>query len=128
MGQIAQKIVGSQAQGSLPSVTVTNPIEHNNMSVVIIKNGKTTKSPEDKSFEENHIFEVDLEITGHQKSPEEIATPKVVKKEKQKEPKHVIRLKYPPRPKKKDQHEENYENFLEMFKKLEINIPFSEAL
>ncbi|XP_050909138.1 uncharacterized protein LOC127122907 [Lathyrus oleraceus] len=49
-------------------------------------------------------------------------------KENEKVVKPIIKLPYPPRQKKKDQHEKNFEKFLEMFKKLEINIPFSKAL
>lgn len=52
----------------------------------------------------------------------------MVEKEKSKEPKPTIKLSYPDRNKKKDQHENNFEKLLEMFKKLEINIQFSEAL
>lgn len=52
----------------------------------------------------------------------------MVEKEKPKESKPTIKLSYPNRNKKKDQHEKNFEKFLEMFKKLEINILFSEAL
>lgn len=46
MGQIAHQIAGAQAQGSLPSSTVTSPIKHNNVSDVTLRNGKSTKSPE----------------------------------------------------------------------------------
>lgn len=49
-------------------------------------------------------------------------------KEKEKVAKPIIKLPYPPRQKKKDQPDKNFEKFLEMFKKLEINIPFSKAL
>lgn len=124
MSQIIQQIPGSQAQGSLPSVTVTNPREQHNVSDVITRSGKTTESPEDKSVEEEPLLEVDLEIKDNQKSLEPEVTSKVVEKEKQKEPKPVIRIPYPQRQKKKDQHENNFEMFLEIFKKLEINIPF----
>lgn len=52
----------------------------------------------------------------------------MVEKEKPKEPKPTIKLPYLNRNKKMDQHEKNFEKFLEMFKNLEINIPFSEEL
>lgn len=52
----------------------------------------------------------------------------MVEKDKPKDPKTTIKLPYPLRLKKKDQYEKNFKKFLEMFKKLEINIPFSEAL
>lgn len=60
MGQITQQIVGTQAQGSLPSVTVTNPREHNNVSPMMLRNCKSTESPEEKSGEEDHLLKVDL--------------------------------------------------------------------
>ncbi|XP_050877007.1 uncharacterized protein LOC127080748 [Lathyrus oleraceus] len=57
MRQIAQQITGSQAHGSLPSAIVTNPKEHNNVSVMMTRTGKSTKSPEDKLGEEYHFLE-----------------------------------------------------------------------
>ncbi|XP_050889468.1 uncharacterized protein LOC127094716 [Lathyrus oleraceus] len=48
-------------------------------------------------------------------------------KEKVSESKSVVKLPFPTRNKKKEQHEKNFEKFLEMFKKLEINILFLEA-
>jgi hypothetical protein len=72
------------------------------------------------------LIEVDLEIKETNNKDEEAIRPPV--KEKEKVPKPVIKLPYPLRQKKKNQHEKNFEKFLEMFKKLEINIPFSEAL
>ncbi|XP_050878530.1 uncharacterized protein LOC127082338 [Lathyrus oleraceus] len=44
------------------------------------------------------------------------------------EPKPVVKLPFPTRNKKKGQHEKNFEKFLELFKKLDINIPLLEAL
>ena len=54
--------------------------------------------------------------------------PKPVVKEKVSESNSVVKLPFPTRNKKKEQHEKNFKKFLEMFKKLEINIPFLEAL
>lgn len=39
IGQIAQQLAGSQALGSLPSATMTNLREHNNVSVVVTRSG-----------------------------------------------------------------------------------------
>ncbi|XP_050896393.1 uncharacterized protein LOC127103158 [Lathyrus oleraceus] len=44
------------------------------------------------------------------------------------EPKPVVKLPFPTRNKKKGQHKKNFEKFLELFKKLEINIPLLEEL
>ncbi|XP_050894273.1 uncharacterized protein LOC127101006 [Lathyrus oleraceus] len=76
-------------------------------------------------MEKDGLLEVDLEIEETKDQDEEVVLPSV--KEKEKVPKPVIKLPYPPRQKKKDQHEKKFERFLEMFKKLEINIPFSEC-
>lgn len=54
--------------------------------------------------------------------------PKNPTKEKNKnETKLVIKIPCPQMMKKKDQNEHFFEKFLEMFKKLEINIPFFEV-
>ncbi|XP_050915014.1 uncharacterized protein LOC127129961 [Lathyrus oleraceus] len=108
MGQIAQQLVGSQAPGTQPSGTMINPREHNNV-------------------EEDELLEVDLEIRDHEKNEEEVVVLPVVEKEKQKDHKPTIRLPYSQRTKKK-KNEKNFEKFLEMFKKLEINIPFSKGM
>lgn len=44
MSQIAQQIVGTQAPGSLPSATVINPREHNDVSA-IMTSGKKIRIP-----------------------------------------------------------------------------------
>ncbi|XP_050888954.1 uncharacterized protein LOC127094132 [Lathyrus oleraceus] len=108
MGQIAQQLASSsQAHGALPSTTVTNPREHNN---------------------EDQLIEVDLEIKENEAVREELVAPKLVVKETVTEPKLVVKIPFPTRNKKKGQHEKNFEKFLELFKKLEINIPLLEAL
>ena len=124
MGQIAQQLASnSQAPRTLPSGMVTNPREHNTVNVVTTRSGKST---EENDIEKDGLIEVDLEIKETKVQDEEAIPPPV--KEKEKVPKPIIELPYPPRQKNKNQHEKNFEKFLEMFKKLEINIPFSEAL
>lgn len=50
MDHIAQQLASnSQAPGTLPSGTVTNPREHNNVNVVVIRSGKSTEEPEKNS-------------------------------------------------------------------------------
>ncbi|XP_050909251.1 uncharacterized protein LOC127123027 [Lathyrus oleraceus] len=124
MGQIAQQLaLNSQAPGTLPSGMVTNPREHNTVNAVTTRSGKAT---EENDIEKDGLKEVDLEIKETKVQDEEAIPPPV--KEKEKVPKPIIKLPYPPRQKKKNQHKKKFEKFLEMFKKLEINIPFSEAL
>ncbi|XP_050909900.1 uncharacterized protein LOC127123743 [Lathyrus oleraceus] len=124
MGQIAQQLASnSQAPSTLPSGTVKNQREHHIVNTIVTRSGKST---EENSMEKDGLLEVDLEIKETKDQDEEVILPPV--KEKEKIPKPVIKLPYPPRQKKKDHHEKFFERFLEMFKKVEINIPFSEAL
>ncbi|XP_050888992.1 uncharacterized protein LOC127094175 [Lathyrus oleraceus] len=127
MGQITQKLASnSQALGTLPSGTTTNPCEHNNIYDMVTRSCKSTEKPEENIAEEDWLLEVELEIKELKKTKEDVMIMPI--KEKEKVVKPIIKLPYPPRQRKKDQHEKNFEKFLEMFKKLEINIPFSEAL
>ncbi|XP_050914718.1 uncharacterized protein LOC127129608 [Lathyrus oleraceus] len=129
MGQIAQQLASStQAQGALPSATVTNPREHNNVSAVTTRSGKSDEVVEEGDEEEDQLIEVDLEINENEVVREEVVAPKPVVKETVIEPKPVVKLPFPTRNKKKGQHEKNFEKFLELFKKLEINISLLEAL
>ncbi|XP_050919238.1 uncharacterized protein LOC127136758 [Lathyrus oleraceus] len=107
---------------------MTNPCEHSNVNSVVTRSGKSTKKPEEKIAEEDGLLEVELEIKEPKKTKEDVVIMPIVEKEKEKTVKPIIKLPYPPRQKKKDQHEKNFEKFLEMFKKLDINIQFSEAL
>ncbi|XP_058762884.1 uncharacterized protein LOC131636270 [Vicia villosa] len=77
---------------------------------------------------EEPLLEVDLEIKENEVEAEDLVVSEHVTKEKEVEPKPTIKLPFPKRNKKKGQHEKNFEKFLEMFKKLELNIPFLEAL
>ncbi|XP_050895825.1 uncharacterized protein LOC127102501 [Lathyrus oleraceus] len=92
MGQIAQQLASnSQAPGTLPSSTVTNLQEHNNVNTVVTRSGKST---EENSVEEDGFLEVDLEIKETKDPDEEVVLPPV--NEKEKVPKPVIKLPYPP--------------------------------
>ncbi|XP_050896704.1 uncharacterized protein LOC127103496 [Lathyrus oleraceus] len=129
MGQIAQHLASSsQAQVALPSATVTNPREHNNVSVVTTRSSKYHEVLEETIEDEDQLIEVDLEIKENEAVKEELVAPKQMVKEKVNEPNPVTKLPFPTRNKKKGQHEKNFEKFLELFKKLEINIPLLEAL
>ncbi|XP_058747230.1 uncharacterized protein LOC131620247 [Vicia villosa] len=126
--QIAQQITSSQAPGALPSATVTNPREHNNVSAVTTRSGKASEVLEKKVEEEDTLLEVDLEILENKTPPTEEVILKPAVKEKPTEQKPIIKLPFPQRNKKQKQDEKNFQKFVEMFRKLEINIPFSEAL
>ncbi|XP_050919594.1 uncharacterized protein LOC127137152 [Lathyrus oleraceus] len=128
MSQIAQQLAGSQTPGALPSATVTNPREHNNVSVVTTRSSKAKEVPKKDVKQEDQFLEVDLEIKENEVVSEKVTVSEPVAKEKVSESKPVVKLPFPTRNKKKEKHEKNFEKFLEMFKKLEINIPFLEAL
>ncbi|XP_050889971.1 uncharacterized protein LOC127095305 [Lathyrus oleraceus] len=108
--------------------TITNPREHNNVSAVTTRSGKAKEVPEKDDEQEDQLLEVDLEIKENEVVSEEVTVHEPVAKEKVSESKPVVKLPFPTRNKKKEKHEKNFEKFLEMLKKLEINIPFLEAL
>ncbi|XP_050909393.1 uncharacterized protein LOC127123188 [Lathyrus oleraceus] len=89
MGQIAQQITGSRAQGSLPSETVQNPRSHENVNVVTTRSQKGFKDEEERATKGDHVME---------------------------------------RVTKKDPRETNLEKFITVFKKIDNNMPFFEAL
>ncbi|XP_050909161.1 uncharacterized protein LOC127122932 [Lathyrus oleraceus] len=126
-GTAPQYASSSQAQGALPSATVINPREHNNVSAVTTRNGKSDEVVEEVDEEEDQLIEVDLDIKENEVVREKVVAPKPVVKETVVEPKPVVKLPFPTRNKKKGQHEKNFETFFELFKKLEINIPLLEA-
>lgn len=98
MGQIPQQLdSSSQAQGALPSATVTNPREHNNVSVATTRTGKSEEVDEER----DQLIDVDLEIKENEVVREEVATPKPVVKETSIEPKPVVKLPFPTRNNKK---------------------------
>ncbi|XP_058741312.1 uncharacterized protein LOC131613680 [Vicia villosa] len=127
---IAQQLANTQQPGALPSATVTNPKDHNNVSAIVTRSGKGKGVVENNDEEEEPLLEVDLEIRENEVEAEEVVVMKPTPKEKvvEQKQKPAVKLPFPIRNKKKEQHEKNFEKFLEMFKKLEINIPFLEAL
>lgn len=79
-------------------------------------------------MEDDELLEVDLEIRDHEKKQEEVVVLPIVEEDKQKDPKPTIKLLYPQRTNNNKKNEKIFEKFLEMFKKLEINILFVKAL
>ncbi|XP_050876307.1 uncharacterized protein LOC127080012 [Lathyrus oleraceus] len=176
MGQIAQQLASSsQAQGTLPSATVTNPREHNNVNSVTTREilvsdmrcrrdggdlGKRTTvgvvtnnaggfgaatsgrpglvgnnlkdslfppffgaeedSEEDREADQFSMLNEPFGQYGVQPPNKEIQL--LAEKIR------ALESHATPGNKKKGQHEKNFEKFLELFKKLEINIPLLEAL
>ncbi|XP_058745864.1 mediator of RNA polymerase II transcription subunit 15-like [Vicia villosa] len=128
MSQIAQQMANPQQSGALPSATVSNPKDHTNVSAISTRSGKAKEVVEENAEEEEPLLEVDVEIKENEVEAEDVVVSEPVTKGKIIEPKPAVKLPFPTRNKKKGQHEKNFEKFLEMFKKLELNIPFLEAL
>ncbi|XP_058771913.1 uncharacterized protein LOC131645257 [Vicia villosa] len=129
MSQIAQQLANAQPQGALPSGTITNPREHQNVNVISTRSLRRSKPEEKNETEYDDIIEVDLEVRENKKVLEEVIQPvKPTEEKREKELTPLIKLSYPSRVAKKDQKEQDFENFATYFKKLESNIPFFDAL
>ncbi|XP_058764719.1 uncharacterized protein LOC131638164 [Vicia villosa] len=72
MSQIAQQFANSQPQGALPSATVTNPREHQNVNVISTRSLRRSKPEEKNETEYDDVIEVDLEVRENKKVPEEL--------------------------------------------------------
>src|SRR4051812_17088077 len=128
MSQITQHLT-PQAQGTLPSSTVANPKNQEKINVVTTRSQKAPEPEEEEEIDDNLVIEVDLEIRENPKEPEGVISPvKPLEEKNKKETKPVVKLPFPSRVAKKDSKEKDFEKFAAMFKKLEINLPFFEAL
>ncbi|KAG9450684.1 hypothetical protein H6P81_010649 [Aristolochia fimbriata] len=128
MGQLANAISGKN-QGTLPSNSETNPREQ--IKAITLRSGKV--------LEEQQHTQVEEDSTNQQqdKEREELSQEREVSKQKKQKGKasknlsnddiNVDTLSYPTRA-KKDKLEDKFSKFIDIFKKLEINIPFVEAL
>ena len=117
IGQLAN-LVADRAQGSLPSNTERNPREH--VKAVTLRSGKTFQDVEMKEKEQVDEEEP-MKAKEHDKQPDPPSQqkPEVVP--------YKPRIPYPRRL-QQEKMEKQYGKFLEIFKKLHINIPFAEAL
>src|SRR3954463_2651923 len=128
VGQIAQHLT-LQAQGTLPSSTVANPKNQEKINVVTTRTQKAPEPEEEEEIDDNLVIEVDLEVRENPKEPEVVISPvKPLEEKNKKETTLVVKLPFPSRVAKKDSEEKDFEKFAAMFKKLEINLPFFEAL
>src|SRR4051812_32558884 len=102
VGQIAQHLT-LQAQCTLPSSTVKNPKNQENINAVTTRSHKILESEEKKEIDDNLVIEVDLEIRENVKEPEVLALPdKPIEEKNKNEAKSVIKLPFPSRVAKKD--------------------------
>ncbi|XP_058774457.1 uncharacterized protein LOC131648745 [Vicia villosa] len=56
MSQIAQQLASPQQPGALPSATVTNPKDHNNVSAIVTRSGKAKEVVEESAEEEEPLL------------------------------------------------------------------------
>ncbi|KAG9450395.1 hypothetical protein H6P81_010360 [Aristolochia fimbriata] len=128
MGQLANAISGRN-QGTLPSNSETNPREQ--IKAITLRSGKV--------LEEQKQTQVEEDTTNQQqdKEREELSQEREVSKQQKQKGKaskslsndyiNVDTLPYSARA-KKDKLEDKFSKFIDIFKKLEINIPFVKAL
>lgn len=80
---------------SISCTTITNPIDHINVSVVTTRNKKVDEDEEEKTTDDEPVIEVDLEVKENKVEPEKIMYPQKTSEEKKKiGTKLVIRLYY----------------------------------
>ncbi|KAG9450627.1 hypothetical protein H6P81_010592 [Aristolochia fimbriata] len=128
VGQLANVISGRN-QGTVPSNSETNPKEH--IKAITLRSGKVLEEKKQPQVEEDKPNQQqDKEREEHDEGKE------VSQQHKQKGKSsislsnaeiNVDTLPYPERA-KKDKLEDKFSKFIDIFKKLEINIPFVEAL
>ena len=122
MGQIAN-LLSSRPQGSLPSNTETYPKEQ--MNAITLRNGRQLEDPpkEVKEVGEDNIEQIkDTTRTSETASAE-------IPQSQQSAP---VKAYIPPIPfpqrLRKNKLDKKFSKFLDVFKKLHINIPFADAL
>ncbi|XP_031255354.1 uncharacterized protein LOC116113346 [Pistacia vera] len=148
MGQIAEKL-NERPQGSLSSNTVTNPLEQ--VNAITLRSGTILEEAEQKGKDENPPSkakeesneEIKEEVMVEEKptSPRESREEEPKKEERPKQKKE--KLSFPEIPPelahhtplvpfsqrlRKQNQDKQFTKFLNVFKKLHINIPFADAL
>ncbi|XP_039144038.1 uncharacterized protein LOC120281228 [Dioscorea cayenensis subsp. rotundata] len=118
LSQMAGMLTERQ-QGNLPSTSEANPRKSGNeqCSAITLRSGKELKMPEknSESVDQNH----DQDNREHNKSEAPIEAPLSQDR--------FTRIPFPQRL-KKNKLDQQFAKFLDVFKKLHINIPFAEAL
>lgn len=147
VGQLAKQLPEQQSRTSFFANTHTNPEEH--CKAIVTRSGREVKS----AISDDFVMEDDVEVVvqneeeGKDESEERVGAELVDKEEKErngveKKKKNAKRsmkedkgistnplqhLSYPYAQSKKE-NERHYTRFMDIFKRLQINIPFSEAL
>ncbi|KAI4315914.1 hypothetical protein L6164_023943 [Bauhinia variegata] len=132
VGQISQLLTTRQP-GSLPSTIEVNPREH--VHAIFLRNGKVVETNiKETSTAEGEKEERPKPIQEEASTVSKASEPKRVDKPKSKlfpenPPPYVPKVPFPQRlMMKKKKEEGEFLRFLEIFKKLQINIPFLEVI
>ena len=80
MSQIAQQLANPQPLDDLPSATVTNPKDQNNVSAITTRSGRSKGISEENAEEEDPLLEVDMEIKENEVETEELVVSEHVAK------------------------------------------------
>ncbi|XP_062118241.1 uncharacterized protein LOC133831846 [Humulus lupulus] len=128
MGQLAT-LMANHAQGNLPSTTEVNPKE--NCKAITLRSGTNYEGPSEKQpvEEVGQDQQAQAPTQEEKKHSEKKATEGISVKEVSPpiSIEHHIKIPYPQRLRKNNM-DKQFTKFLEVFKKLHINIPFVEAL
>ena len=114
----------NQSKGTFPSDTQKNPKE---CMEIQLRNGKDLSS--NKRTERREETEAEKEETEKGEKNSHIEHPKGSNDQKKKEgvPAYIPSVPFPQR-RHKSRREEQFSKFLDIFKKIEINIPFAEVI
>ncbi|XP_062113030.1 uncharacterized protein LOC133824172 [Humulus lupulus] len=128
IGQLAT-LMANHAQGNFPSTTEVNPKE--NCKAITLRSGKSYEGPSEKQpvEEVGQDQQAQTPAQEEKKHSEKKATEGIPTKEASPpiSIEHHIKIPYPQRLRKNNM-DKQFTKFLEVFKKLHINIPFAEAL
>ncbi|XP_057770694.1 uncharacterized protein LOC130990481 [Salvia miltiorrhiza] len=120
LGQLANAFTNLHQQGQFSSNTTVNPKEH--CKAINLRSGTTyevPKMPEDEivsPVDEKEAEEVTVEVSGKKKNEKQKTTSPA-----------TVTLPFPQRH-QKERVKQQFSKFLEIFKKLHINLPLVEAL
>ncbi|XP_062085799.1 uncharacterized protein LOC133791908 [Humulus lupulus] len=120
-------LMANRSQGNLPSTTEVNPKE--NFKAITLRSGKNYEGPSEKQPVEEVGQDQQAPTQEEKKQSEKKATEGIPTKEASPpiSIEHHIKIPYPQRLRKNNM-DKQFTKFLEVFKKLHINIPFAEAL
>ncbi|XP_057445059.1 uncharacterized protein LOC130737330 [Lotus japonicus] len=127
VGHMAKQM-SERPPGMFPSDTVINPKE--NCSAITLRSGATLSEPKQKIVENNNVndeFVGDIEPLGENKKKQK---EKEEEKRKVELEKKFTKVPFPPFPTNiaKRRLEKQFSKFVSMFKKLRVELPFSEVL